>query len=96
VAWQKQQRIELLRTIAIVTASVNPDKAQQALSRLIEEMFPEHKIEREKSVERALEIMEAEKQKTYTVAAVGSSLSKNTPAQRIQSILDKRRRRMRQ
>ncbi len=59
-AWRKRQRIELLRTIAIVTATVNPERATQALHRLIEEMFPEHRIEREKAVERALEIMERE------------------------------------
>src|SRR4030095_4342339 len=40
-AWKKRERIDLLKTIAIVTAQVNPDRASQALHRLIEEMFPE-------------------------------------------------------
>jgi hypothetical protein len=66
-AWRKRQRIELLRTIAIVTATVNPERATQALHRLIEEMFPEHRIERERAVERALEIMEREKERVYAV-----------------------------
>lgn len=67
LAWKKRQRIELLRTIAVVTASANPDKAQQALHRLIEEQFPEQKIERDKAVERALEIMEREQKRVYSV-----------------------------
>jgi hypothetical protein len=67
LAWKKRQRIELLRTIAVVTAAVTPDKASQALHRLIEEQFPEHRIEREKAVERALEIMEREQKRVYSV-----------------------------
>jgi hypothetical protein len=56
-----------LRTIAVVTASVNPEKAAEAMHRLIEEMFPEHRIEREKAVERALEIMKREQSRVYSV-----------------------------
>ena len=71
-AWRKRQRIELLNTIALVVASVNPEKAQQALSDLIEEQFPEQKIERERSVERALKIMETERKKTFKVLPMQS------------------------
>lgn len=77
-AWRKQQRIELYRTIAVCTAAVNPDKAQDALRRLIEEMFPEVGKEREKAVERAMEIMEQERTKSYSVAPVGESLDKGS------------------
>ena len=66
-AWKKRERIDLLKTIAVVTAHVNPDRAAQALHRFIEEMFPEQRIERERAVERALEIMENEKQRVYSV-----------------------------
>lgn len=66
-AWRKRQRVDLLRTIAVVTAAVNPDKAAQALHRLIEEQFPEHRIERERAVERALEIMDVESKRVYSV-----------------------------
>ena len=90
VAWKRRERIELLRTIAIVTAQVNPEKASQALSKLIEEMFPEHKIDREKAVDRAMEIMEREKDRVYNVSKVGQR-TKNTPLARIQGILGKKR-----
>ncbi|MBW2691016.1 MAG: hypothetical protein JRE57_00100 [Deltaproteobacteria bacterium] len=90
-AWRKQQRIELYRTIAVVTAAVNPEKAQASLRRLIEEQFPEVGQDREKAVDRALEIMEKEKTKTYSVAAVGHSLNKG-PWARMQNILKQKRR----
>ena len=51
-----------------MVAAVNPDKAQKALSDLIEEMFPEQKFERQKSVDRALEIMEEERKKVFSVS----------------------------
>lgn len=89
-AWRKQQRIELLKTIATVTATVNPTKAHDSLRRLIEEMFPEAAAEREKSIDRALQIMEVEKSKTYAVAPAGHSL-KSAPFTRIQNILRQKR-----
>jgi hypothetical protein len=90
-AWRKRQRIEMYRTIALVTASVNPGKAQGALNRLIEEMFPEVGKEREDAVDRAMEIMEEEKGKAYAVAPVGSSLNKGAWA-RMRNILKQRNR----
>lgn len=90
-AWRKQQRIELSRTIAVVTASTNPDNAQKALHQLIEEMFPEVAAEREQAVDKALEIMEKEKGKAYKVTAVGSSLGKNSWS-RVQNIMKQKRR----
>lgn len=92
VAWRKQQRVELLRTIAVVTAAVNPEKAQEALRRLLEEQMPEVSKDRERAVERAMEIMETEKSRTYSVAAVGHS-TKTAPFSRIQNILRQKRRR---
>ena len=89
-AWRKQQRIDLYRTIAIVTASVNAEKAQAALQRLIEEMFPEVGNEREDAVDKVMKIMEKEREKTYSVAAVGHSLKK-TPWGRAQTILQQKR-----
>lgn len=74
-AWKKRQRIDLLRTIAMVTAAVNPDRAAQALHRLIEEQFPEHRIERERAVERALEIMEVESRRVYSVTPTDTKAS---------------------
>lgn len=65
--WRKKQRIQLLHTICGVVASVNPDKAQQALNDLIEEMFPEKAFDRKKSVEKALKIMEEERKKVIKV-----------------------------
>lgn len=91
-AWRKQQRVDLLRTIAMVTASVNPEKAQEALRRLIEEQFPEVAKEREQAVDRAMEIMEKEKERSYSVAPVGHGLRKG-PWARIQNILRQKRRR---
>jgi len=61
-----------------VTGSVNPQQAQKALRNLIEEMFPEIADDREKAVEKALSIMEEEKQKTYAIAPVGHSLQKGS------------------
>lgn len=66
--WKKQQRIQLLHTICGVVASVNPQKAKDALNNLIEEMFPEQKFEREKAVEKALKIMEQERKKVIMVS----------------------------
>ena len=91
MAWRKQQRIELYRTIAICTATINPDKAQGALRKLLEEMFPELETEREEAVERAMEIMEKEKDKSYKVTPVGSSLGKG-PWGRMRNILKQKRR----
>jgi hypothetical protein len=89
-AWRKRQRIELLRTIAVVTATVNPERASQALHRLIEEQFPEHAIEREKAVERALEIMDREKTRVYSVTPTDTKAS---GLGRLRGVLSKRRRR---
>lgn len=91
-AWRKQQRIELYRTIAVCTAAVNPEKAQSALRKLIEEMFPEVGKERERAVERAMEIMEEEKQKSYSIVPVGQSLDKGSWG-RMKKVLKQRRRR---
>lgn len=90
-AWRKMQRIELYRTIATVTAAVNPESAQKALTNLIEEMFPEVAAEREQAVEQAMKIMEREKDKTYKVSAVGSSLGKGSSS-KIQNIMKAKRR----
>lgn len=76
-AYRKNQRIELLRTIAIVTASVNPEKANAALQRLIEEQFPEVAKDREKSIDKAMEIMERERTRTYSVSSSEQALNKN-------------------
>ncbi len=91
-AWRKQQRIELLRTIAVCTATVNPEKASNALNKLIEEMFPEVAKDRARAVDRAMEIMEKEKDKSYAIAPVGHSLRGNSWA-RAQHILKNRKRR---
>lgn len=81
--WHKAQKIELLKTISVVTASANPERAQRALNLLIEEMFPSHKIERERAVDKALEIMEAERDRVYSVkkttakkSAIGRKISR--------------------
>lgn len=66
-AWRKQQRIETLRTIAVVVATTNAEKAQQALNDLLAETFPEIAKDREKSVDKALEIMKRESKMVYTV-----------------------------
>lgn len=92
IAWKKKQRVELLKTIATVTASVNPEKAQEALNRLIEEMFPEVANERERAVDRAMEIMEEEKRHVYSVRPAGEP-SQKAPFARIQNILRQKRRR---
>lgn len=69
-AWKKQQRIKLLQTIAVVVANVNPDKAQKALGNLIEEMFPEQRFERARAVEKALKVMEEERNKVIAVTPI--------------------------
>lgn len=92
-AWRKLERIELLRTIATVTAQVNPEKAQQALQRLIEEAFPEVAMDRKRSVDRAMEIMEREKNRSYQVTPVGSTVGKNS-WDRLKNILGRRRRKL--
>jgi len=89
-AWKKRQRVELLRTIAVVTAQVNPERASQALHRLIEEMFPEHKIERERAVERALDLMAREKDRVYSVVPTDQ---KPGAFGKLKGLLGRRRRR---
>lgn len=91
-AWRKQQRIDLYRTIAVCTAAVNPEKAQGALRKLIEEMFPEIGQERDKAVEKAMEIMEAEREKTYKITPVGQSLDKGSWG-RMKNVLKQKRKR---
>ena len=66
-----------------------PDKAQEALRRLCEEMFPEIKRDREKFIDRALEAMDKEKVKVYSVQPVGDSLKKS-PFGRIRDILKRK------
>lgn len=90
-AWRKQQRVELLRTIALATAVANPEKAASALNRLIEEAFPEVGKERTRAVERAMEIMEKEKDRQYAVAPMGGP-PKGNSWERTQNILRNRRR----
>ena len=90
-AWRKQQRIDLYRKIAIVTATINPEKANKALQNLIEEMFPEVAKEREGAIENAMKIMEAEKERTYSVAPAGQSVKKG-PWGRVKDILKNKRR----
>lgn len=72
------------------TASANPAQSQAAVRRLIEEQFPEVGREREDAVERAMEIMEKEKDKAYSVAPVGGSLKKGGMG-RLSHILEQRR-----
>lgn len=64
-AWRKEQRVRMLQTIATVVAHTNPQKAQEALSNLLEEMFPEVAIDKKSQVERALAIMEKESKTVY-------------------------------
>jgi hypothetical protein len=74
------RRIDLLRTIAIVTATVNAEQAQKALNNLIEEEYPEIKEERQKSVDRALKIMKDESNKPYYVRALDEEKPKGLVA----------------
>ena len=74
-----------------MTASVNPDKAADALRRLVEEMFPEVAKDRADAVDRAMEIMEKEKNRTYSVAPAGHSLKKGSWG-KISNILRQKRR----
>lgn len=64
-AWRKQQRIETLRTIAIVVAQTNPEKAQKALDDMLAETFPEIGHDRQKSVDKALKLMKEESKVVY-------------------------------
>ena len=73
---------------------MNPDKAKNALQQLIEEMFPEVAKDRENAVDKAMEIMEKEKARTYSVAPAGHSLKKG-PWGRIQNIMRSKGRRSR-
>lgn len=76
----------------MVTATVNPERAQLALRRLMEEAFPEIAKDRDNAVERAMEIMEKEKEKAYSVAPVGSTVKGGKGWNKFRSILDRRRR----
>lgn len=89
-ALRKRERIDLYRTIALCTAAANPPQSQTAIRRLIEEQFPEVGKEREDAVDRAMEIMEKEKERAYAVAPVGGSLNKGGMG-RLQNILKQRR-----
>lgn len=49
---------------------MNPEKAQKAMNDLLEEMFPEVAQDRQKAVDRALDIMKKESSKVYIARAV--------------------------
>lgn len=83
-----------MQTIAVCTATVNPEKAQQALNRLIEEQFPEVSKDRANAVERAMAIMEKEKDRAYAVTAMGGK-SKGNSWERAQHILRNKRKKKR-
>lgn len=83
--------MELFKTIAVVTATANPEQAQRALNLLIEEMFPEQKIQKKEAVDKALEIMELEQKRTYMVTKTGQK--KHSASRKIAKILSNRRRR---
>lgn len=74
------------------TATVNPERAQGALNRLIEEAFPEVAKDRTNAVDKAMEIMDREKDRSYEVTQVGSS-TRASPWSRTRDILSNRRRR---
>jgi hypothetical protein len=69
---------------------VNPEKANEALRRLIEEMFPEVGKERANAIDQAMAIMEEEKDKAYSVRLVGGSLNKGAWG-RMKNILKQKR-----
>ena len=69
----------------------NPEKAMSALNRLIEEAFPEVAKDRARAIERAMEIMEKEKDRAYAVTPVGGPLKGNS-WERARNILRSRRR----
>jgi hypothetical protein len=78
----------------VVTAAVNPEKAQAALNKLLEETFPEIAKEREDAVGKAMEIMEKEKNKAYKVQAADGAF-KRTPFSSFQRILGQRKKKRR-
>jgi hypothetical protein len=60
------------------------------LRKLIEEMFPEVAKERDKAIDKAMQIMEQEKDKAYNVQLVGGSMNRG-PAGRMRDILKQKR-----
>lgn len=88
LVWQKTQRVELLKTIAVVTATVDPEKAQKSLNLLIEEMFPDRKVERDRAVANALEIMEGEQKRVYNVKK--TELKKSAIGRKLQRVFKKK------
>lgn len=89
LTWNKHQRVELLKTIATVTATVNPEQAQKSLNLLIEEMFPSQRLGRAEAVDKALEIMESEQKRVYSIKK--TQQKKNAFGRRIKRALGKRR-----
>jgi flagellar motor switch protein FliG len=90
-AWRKQQRVELLKTIAVVVASSNPEKAAEALNNLIQEMFPEIKADRQKSVDRALAIMRDEMKKGPILVRPLEDIKSKSVMPKVRSALLRRR-----
>ena len=69
---------------------MNGEQAQKALNNLIEEEYPEIKVERQKSVDRALEVMKDESKKPYYVRALDEDKPKGL-VKKIRSIIEKNR-----
>lgn len=69
MVFQKRQEIELLKTAALVTAVVNPEKVQKAFEDLQEKMFPFMEANRDRYIQEKMEIMDVIKDWTLRVRA---------------------------
>lgn len=50
--YARERRIELQKTVALISAIINPQKAQETVKDLIEELFPESETQKTDDVKR--------------------------------------------
>jgi hypothetical protein len=71
--WRKRNRIELLKALAPAIATVNPEKAQEYVQSLLEEIEPQLKIEKAESEAKLRNMVEQEAKNVYTVTPIAGT-----------------------
>ena len=71
--WKKSNRIELLKALAPAIATVNPEKAQEYVQSLLEEIEPQLKIEKAKDEAKLKALVDEEVKNVYTVTPVSGT-----------------------
>lgn len=74
-AFQKRQRIEVMKTRALITAAINPDKAYDAFMAYMGMALPEYAIMREEADKKLLRTIHGETGKVFVLEGAGEGYS---------------------